>query len=197
MRRGPALIVSLVVAAAIVALDAWTKQWATASFSGGDSMRVLGGLVSFTYLVNPGVAFGIGAGVRFPYALFSIAAALIIVHQLVVRPGIGRLERTALTLILAGALGNLSDRVRLGEVVDWIEVGWGAWHFHVFNIADAAVSMGVVLFALSRFTPDARRSSSSPESHADEPGARSVGRDAEQRRAAGSLPRYCADGPVA
>jgi signal peptidase II len=197
MSRGRALIVALALSAAVVTGDAWTKQWATAAFSSGDSWSALGGLVRFTFLLNPGVAFGIGAGVRFPYAVFSILAALVILHRLALRPGMGPLERTALALILGGALGNLVDRVRLGEVVDWIEVGWGSWHFHVFNIADAAVSIGVILFALDRCMPDPRRTSLSPESHAHEPGARSLGRDAEQRRAAGSLPRGCPAGSVA
>ena len=61
----------------------------------------------------------------------------------------GGLRQIALSLVLGGAIGNLIDRLASGEVVDFIEIGYGRWHWPVFNVADSAVSVGVVLFALT------------------------------------------------
>ena len=137
------------VAAAVLAFDYWTKQWATRTLAGEPPMPVLGELVRFTYVRNSGVAFGLGAGLPFPYYLFSIAAVLAILFLFIrgrVR-GVGR--RLALALIMGGALGNLVDRLSTGLVVDFIDVGLGRWHWPVFNVADSAVSIGVVLFAFT------------------------------------------------
>jgi signal peptidase II len=137
------------IAGAVLALDYWTKQWATRTLAGAAPVEVIGEFVRFTYVRNSGVAFGLGAGLPFPYYVFSIAAVLAIL-VLFIRGrvhGLGR--RLALALILGGALGNLVDRLSTGLVVDFIDVGWGRWHWPVFNIADSAVSVGVVLFALT------------------------------------------------
>jgi hypothetical protein len=108
------------------------------------------------------------------------------------------------------ALGNLVDRVTTGEVVDFIEIGWSRWHWPVFNVADSAVTVGVLLFALTwnrasehpapAETPADDSAIGSPLAAGvspDEPMAGPFGPAAEQRRAAGSLPRSGADGPVA
>ena len=145
----PSLPVLFGIAGAVLVLDVWTKQWATRALAGAPPVSVIGEFVRLTYVRNSGVAFGLGAGLPFPYYLFSIAAVLAIVYlflrQRVPSPG----RRLALALILGGALGNLVDRIATGRVVDFIEVGWGRWHWPVFNVADSAVSVGVVLFAVT------------------------------------------------
>ena len=79
-------------------------------------------------------------------------------------------RQLALALILGGAIGNLIDRVSAGEVVDFIEVGFGRWHWPVFNVADSAVTIGVVWFALS--WPRRHHDSDEVErSHDDDPNA--------------------------
>jgi len=145
----PALPVLLGIAGVVLALDLWTKQWATRTLAGAPSVPVIGELVRFTYVRNSGVAFGLGAGLPFPYYVFSIAAVLAILILFVRGRVHGRGRRLALALILGGALGNLVDRISTGLVVDFIDVGWGRWHWPVFNIADSAVSVGVVMFALT------------------------------------------------
>ena len=62
-----------------------------------------------------------------------------------------RLSRLALTLVVAGAVGNLIDRVVAGAVVDFVDVYWGAWHFWAFNVADSCISLGAVLLILDMF----------------------------------------------
>jgi signal peptidase II len=145
----PSIPLLLGISLAILAADWWTKRWATATLAGRPSVPVIGELVRFTYTRNSGVAFGLGAGLPFPYYIFSIAAAIAIVWLFARQRVPNTARRIALALILGGALGNLVDRMRVGEVVDFIEVGWGHWHWPVFNVADSAVSIGVVLFALA------------------------------------------------
>ena len=145
MRRVAGL---LAIAGAVLALDQWTKHLATLHLSGRPSVEVLGDFVRLTYALNSGVAFSLGAGSRFPFWLFSIAAALVILWLL----ARGRVARTsqqiALALVLGGAIGNLVDSITTGLVVDFIEVGVGRYRWPVFNVADSAVSVGVVLFIL-------------------------------------------------
>ncbi|HYM81672.1 MAG TPA: signal peptidase II, partial [Candidatus Limnocylindria bacterium] len=112
----------LSVAAAVVALDQWTKQWATRTLQYREPVELLGEFVRFTYTRNSGVAFGLGAGLPFPYYLFSIAAVAVIVYLFARRRVPQRPRQLALALILGGAIGNLIDRVTSGEVVDFIEI---------------------------------------------------------------------------
>jgi signal peptidase II len=149
------LVALLAIAATVVACDQWTKHWAVATLAGRAPVNVLGEVVRFTFTRNSGVAFGLGAGTHFPYYVFSIVAAVAILILYLRRPDQSAWRRFALALILGGAIGNLIDRVSAGEVVDFIEVGVGGWHWPVFNVADSAVSVGVVLFALNWSRPGA------------------------------------------
>jgi len=185
------------IGAAVVALDLWTKQWASRTLVYHQPIEVLGPFVRLTYTRNSGVAFGLGAGVPLPYYLFSIAAVAVILYLFVRQRVVGRARQIALTLILGGAIGNLVDRVRWGEVVDFIEIGYGRWHWPVFNLADSAVSVGVVLFAL---TWPRRHEPAGPTSAGvgdRDPGAGSFRPGGERGRAAGPLPGRDADEPVA
>ena len=138
------------LAAAVVALDRWTKHWASTQLPFSEPIRVVGDFVRLTYTRNSGVAFGIGQGTRFPYYVFSLIAIVAIVWMFVRgREGSDPVRRWSLALIMGGAIGNLVDRVTSGEVVDFIEVGIPQWHWPVFNVADSAVTVGVLLFALT------------------------------------------------
>jgi signal peptidase II len=141
-------ILLVVVAGAVLALDQWSKALATAHLPHRSPVPLVGSLVQLTYTRNSGVAFGLGAGTNFPFWLFSIAAALVIVWLFLTRRVHGARTQCALALILGGALGNLVDRVTAGTVVDFILLSWRGWDFPVFNLADTAVTVGVALFAL-------------------------------------------------
>jgi signal peptidase II len=206
--------VLLAIAGVVLALDLWTKRWATATLAGQPSVPVIGELVRFTYTRNPGVAFGIGNHFPFPYYLFSIAAALLILYLFFRQRVPSTARRLALALILGGALGNLVDRVTAGEVVDFIEIGWSRWHWPVFNVADSAVTIGVVLFALALPKRDGVHEAggsgagaegaaspgpppSSTGTHERDAGAGPLRSSAQHGGAAGSLPGRGADGPFA
>ncbi len=202
MRRSLPLL--LLVAGAIIALDYASKQWVMAHLAFERPLELLGPYVRLTYTRNSGVAFGLGAGTRFPFYVFSIVAAVAILY-LFVRSRVPGLQRKlALALIFGGAIGNLIDRVRLGEVVDFIQIGTQRWYWPVFNVADAAVSIGVILFALTWSShPEPRTDADvappegpSPE-HAEASNAGTVGPGAERGGTAGPVSRGGAGGPVA
>ncbi len=134
------------VAAVVVALDRWTKHWAGVELALRPPLRLLGDYVRLHYARNSGVAFGIGHGTGFPYYVFSLIAIAVILWMFVSgRVGPGRGRRFALGLLLGGAIGNLVDRVAAGEVVDFIEVGVPQWHWPIFNVADSAITIGILL----------------------------------------------------
>ena len=146
MKRSPALLLG--VAAASVALDQWTKVWATQNLAFHEPIRVVGDLVRFTYTRNSGIAFGMFAGQSFPFYIFSIVAAVAVIWLWVRHPQLPPLRQWSLALILGGAVGNLIDRLRFGEVTDFILLAWRGHEFPVFNVADMCVTFGVMLFAL-------------------------------------------------
>ena len=146
MRRSPALFLG--IAGASVALDQWTKYWATQTLAFREPVRVVDDLVRFTYTRNSGIAFGMFAGRSFPFYIFSIVASLAVMWLWSRHPRLPLSRQWSLALILGGAIGNLIDRVRHGEVTDFILLAWRGHEFPVFNVADVSVTCGVLLFAL-------------------------------------------------
>ncbi len=200
------LVLLAAVVAVVLALDRWTKHWASASLAFNEPVRLVGDYVRLTYTRNSGVAFGIGQGTGFPYYIFSIIAIVVIAWMFASGRARGLARQLALSLILGGAIGNLIDRLATGEVVDFIEVGVPAWHWPVFNVADSAVTTGVVLFALfwsrepqSQAEPEGAAAAGpeggAPAEGADEPAGPQGpggGRGGEAR----PLPRDGAEGPL-
>jgi signal peptidase II len=137
----------LACAAVVLALDQATKALASARLVPGEPLPVLGQFLRLTLVHNTGAAFGLFPGSRLPFILIS-ALAIAVVLYLFARDAYRSLvNRVLLGCILGGALGNLVDRVRWGRVVDFIDVGVGAVRWPVFNVADSAVTLGVILLA--------------------------------------------------
>ena len=194
MKRSFAMLLG--IAAAILAVDQWTKRWAEDTLAHRAPVNVLGEIVRLTYTRNSGVAFGLGAGLPFPYAVFSIAAVVAILYLYARHREYSRLRQVALALILGGALGNLVDRLASGEVVDFILIGWRRWYWPVFNVADSAVTIGVVLFGITwmQHEQPARPNDDGSPDAAESP---ALGSSVRQGGASGSLSRPGADRPVA
>jgi len=127
----------------VLALDQVSKLVVSASMSPGDSVEVLNSFLRLTYVHNPYAAFGIAVGPPKLHFLFS-SLALGVVVWVLLRSSSG-LQRHALALVLGGALGNILDRLRTGEVVDFLDVGIRTYRWPVFNLADLAVTGGIVL----------------------------------------------------
>jgi len=130
-----------------------TKTWIQDQFALHESASVIDGFFNITYVQNTGVAFGIFSSIISPVksvllSVFTAFAAIVVVAYSVRSPARNRLLQVALALILGGALGNLYDRLAYGYVVDFLEFYIGTYHWPVFNIADSAITIGVVLLAL-------------------------------------------------
>jgi len=105
-------------------------------------------MVSFHHVTNKGGAFGIFSNIAYREEIFiiiSILALVVLVYLFWITPKEQKLMRSALALIAGGAFGNLYDRIRFGEVVDFIEIGVNRYRWPTFNIADIAITMGVIL----------------------------------------------------
>ena len=138
---------------AVVVLDQAAKALVDRYLELHESHSIVDGLARLTYVQNRGAAFGILSDADLPYqsVLFSavsiIALGAIAVYAWTL-PITSRLPRAALALIMGGAVGNLLDRVRLGYVIDYVDVYWGRHHWPAFNVADSAISVGVALLVL-------------------------------------------------
>jgi len=136
------------LAGLVLLADQGAKRWVAGAFQPGDSRTVLPGLFSLTFVRNTGGAFGIlPAGTLGLAGAALLAAATIVVYTSRLRGPLPRVLAVALALPLGGALGNFLDRVRLRYVVDFFDLHVGSHQWPVFNIADSAICIGVVLLA--------------------------------------------------
>jgi|TARA_B100000686_G_C16674171_1_gene908172 signal peptidase II len=139
----------LFVSAVLVLADQVSKTIVVRTMSLYESVPIIQNFFHFTYITNDGMAFGI----NFPFGYFIFTTISILLtaflfwylwsvrnHSIIIRLGIG--------LIIAGAIGNLIDRILLGEVIDFLDFMIGDFHWYVFNLADSyvTVGMGLVLF---------------------------------------------------
>ncbi len=138
----------------VVGLDQASKLVIASAMRLGQSISIVPGLFDLSYVLNPGAAFGIlasrSAAFRNPFFMgVSILAIGLIVyyyHRYLHQPA--RLPAAALGLILGGAVGNLIDRLRVGMVIDFLDFHVAGHHWPAFNVADAAISIGVGLMLL-------------------------------------------------
>lgn len=151
--------------ASIVILDQFTKWLIKSSMYLYESFNVLGNFFKITYIENPGMAFGIQMENKFWFIVLSIAAAVVVLVYLLRLPNERFIFRFSLGLIMGGAIGNLVDRIFAGRVVDFFDVeffdialpafnflfinfpGYSLTRWPVFNIADSAVTCGMILIA--------------------------------------------------
>jgi len=145
------------VAGVVVVLDQLTKLIALDRLVPGAPVRVIDGFLALTLVMNPGLAFGLLAGVppgwRWIVALLSLAALVVLVQVAVrVLPAGSWLDHGTIGLVFGGAVGNLIDRARFGAVVDFVDVYYRGWHWPAFNVADSAITVGVALLALRLLT---------------------------------------------
>jgi signal peptidase II len=145
-------------AAAIVVADLATKAWVSSTFRYGETLEVTP-FFNLVLVHNSGAAFsflaGAGGWQRWFFTAVAVAISAVIVWMLR-RPGNPPLLSAALALVLGGAVGNLVDRVRLGHVVDFIQVHGAGYYFPAFNVADSAITVGVVLLVWDGLRPAAR-----------------------------------------
>jgi signal peptidase II len=134
--------------AALVA-DQVSKAAVMHSMTLGESIPVIGDFFRLTYIHNSGAAFGLRLGSPLLHTLISLVALGALGWLFWSTPARERVMRAALSMVLGGAVGNIVDRIRLHEVVDFLDVGLRNLRWPVFNLADSFVTVGVVLLALS------------------------------------------------
>jgi signal peptidase II len=143
----------MAVAGMVVLLDQVSKWLIMKHFSLHESLLVISNFFAITYVRNKGAAFGILSDARLRLPLL-VAVTLLAVGFLLYyyrqQPFRRRLARFALSLMLGGAVGNLIDRLRFGEVVDFLDVYWHRYHWPAFNVADSAITVGVILLLVER-----------------------------------------------
>jgi signal peptidase II len=134
----------------IILLDQATKFYIDQSFALHESLPVIPSFFSITYVRNKGAAFGLFADqtglfrtLFFPAV--SVVALFFIATMFYQTLNQDRWQIAALSLILAGAIGNILDRIRIGEVIDFLDFYIGSYHWPAFNVADSAITVGVAV----------------------------------------------------
>jgi signal peptidase II len=139
----------VIIALTVVVLDQITKAMVRPALALHESVEVIPGLLDLTRVHNTGAAFGMLDAVEFPFktvvlSLVALAALGGVAWYAASVPMTDRLARVGVAGVLGGAVGNLIDRARSGYVLDFVDAYWGAWHFWAFNVADAAITVGVI-----------------------------------------------------
>ena len=161
-------IISIIIAFIII-LDQITKYLIKTSMNLYDSIDILGSFFKITYIENSGMAFGIQLGNKFLFTVLSVIAVFVVIYYLIQSFNEHILMTIALSLILGGAIGNLIDRIIFSRVVDFLDFeffdiiipkfhlvfinfpGYQLDRWPVFNVADSAVTCGMILIAILVF----------------------------------------------
>ncbi len=143
----------IVIAAVVVILDQVTKALVRPALALHESIEIVPGFLDFTRVHNTGAAFGMLNAVDFPFktAVLSLVALIAlagVAWYAATVPLEDRLARIGIAGVLGGAIGNLIDRSTSGYVLDFVDAYWNGWHFWAFNVADAAISVGVIFMIL-------------------------------------------------
>lgn len=146
----PKYRLALIVGSTVLVLDQVTKALVENLMHLYQSIEIVPYFAHLTYLKNTGAAFGVLAGTRSPVRMVffvlvsSVAIGCVLYLLKNLRPGRTSVV-TSLALILGGAVGNLIDRLRMGEVIDFIDLHWHHLHWPAFNVADSSITIGVIL----------------------------------------------------
>ena len=158
-------LILAVVSLLVLVLDQVTKIYIDRTMALHSSIPVLENFFSITYLRNKGAAFGFLANTtyRLPFFIIvSLVAACVIIVALHKLRADQKFAAVSFSLIFSGAIGNLIDRIRLGEVIDFIYVHWYNHYWPAFNVADSAICVGVFLLAIDMFREEKRQKAGKP-----------------------------------
>lgn len=139
------------VSALVIALDQATKWWIVATFAEYE-VRVVWPVFNLTLVYNTGAAFSFladaGGWQRGFFITVAVVVTLVMLVWLTRLRADERLTGWGLAFVMGGAVGNLIDRVRIGKVVDFLQWHWEQWYWPSFNLADSAITLGVILLLL-------------------------------------------------
>ncbi len=160
MKLSAKYLILLILTAAIILFDQWSKSQILSQFRLLETRPIIGKVFSFTYIRNSGAAFGILAHssprFRVPFFVTVPIFALLAIGFVFKRISEKDYKLSiALSLVIGGAVGNLLDRLRWGYVVDFLDLHWGySYHFPAFNVADSAICVGVGILMIDLLTRD-------------------------------------------
>jgi signal peptidase II len=149
----------LAISAFLLLADRLTKIWVDKHIAYGEAIPVIPHFLRISHWTNEGAAFSIFADsaspntVRWALISFSLVAALVVLIALIRMGDRISLTTIALSLILAGALGNVHDRIAYGSVIDFIEVHIFSYHWPDFNVADSSIVVGACMLMLDSLLP--------------------------------------------
>jgi signal peptidase II len=137
----------LFLSAALIVLDQFSKYWISAELPTGGRITVIEDIFYITYTTNTGAAWGLFSEHTEYLAIFSIISTLVLVYILMLMRR--RFASLSLAMVIGGAIGNAIDRIRVGSVIDFIDVNlFGYNDFPIFNVADCAITAGVSLLVI-------------------------------------------------
>jgi len=140
------------LAAAVVVADQLTKAWIASTLAPGASMAVVGDTLRLVHGQNNGALFGLFRDNAVLFGVISVAVVgLIVAYH--ARAGRSPYLSVALGLLLGGALGNMTDRLRLGYVIDFVDAGIGSLRWYTFNVADTAISAAILMLIVLAIRP--------------------------------------------
>ena len=138
------MVTGVLIILLIVFMDQLVKYWAVHVLANIGSITLIKGVFYFTYVENRGAAFSILQGMRWFFVLCTVLVASLFIYWVIKGVISGKLGTLAVFFIVGGAFGNLIDRVRLGYVIDMLQLT----QFAIFNIADSFVTIGGILLAI-------------------------------------------------
>lgn len=137
------IAIFFLLSAVVIGIDQWTKYWIVTHLEFGEIQTVVKHFFSLTYVQNTGAAWNILEGKTAFFVVITLIAVVVVSYLLIQYRNESKFLTIGLSLVLAGAIGNFIDRIRLGYVVDMIQVDF--IQFPIFNIADASLVIGVIL----------------------------------------------------
>jgi len=166
-------VVATIIIPLVFILDQISKRWAISTLKGRSSVDVIKGFFDFRYVENPGAAWGIFGSVddsiRKPFfVIVSIIAILFIIYFFIKVRKEQRVLSVAISLILGGAFGNFYDRVLNSYVVDFIHWFYKDYHWPTFNVADSAITVGVILMIIHMLFLEEKKTSSDQSEKVEE-----------------------------
>jgi len=143
------LILAIVIT--VTLLDQVIKVMVSRHVALSETIQIIPGFFNLAYARNTGAAWGTFHDFNGLLAIFSfvILAILLLFRRSILNNTTG--NRLALAMMIAGIIGNLMDRLRLGFVVDFLDFYWRTWHFPTFNVADSSICIGVAIYVLSSY----------------------------------------------
>lgn len=132
----------------IIILDQLTKYWAVGTLMGEKPIVLIEGFLQLNFVKNYGAAFGIMMNQRVFFLIITVIIVIGMIYY-IRKYNNTRIMNYSLVMILGGAIGNFIDRLRIGYVIDFIDVNfWGVYDFPVFNIADSFIVIGTILLVI-------------------------------------------------